>query len=279
MRTIVLGVALFMGLVLGAANVAAAGLWDKISSSGELVCAAIAASPIGSWMLEGDGEWAGYEINLCRPIAPDLSSAMQKPIQLRLKESSWSTIVIDLQTGRVDLWPGMSETAERLKALDMVGPMYTLAHCAVDRKGLPELKTWARYSDPSVRIAAITGTSDEKAARELAPKGTLLSYPNTAAAVLAVQAGRADTLVTNVLSCLDILTKNPGVFGNVEVPEPVRSLGSSAGFRRDGEGKFGDWLRGWAERARSNGTVQKLFFDAMGRAGMDPAKLPEGFSF
>ena len=258
---------------------AAASLWDKISSSGELVCAAIPANPLGSWKLETTGEFVGYEINLCRQIATDLSSAMQKPVKLRLQESSWTTIVIDLQTGRADLWPGMSETPERLKAIDMVGPIYQLAHCAVDRKGLENLKTWTQYSSPSVRIAAITGTSDEKAARELAPKGTLLSFPDMAAATLAVQAGRADTLVTNLLSCLDILTRNPTVFGAVVIPAPKSSLGSSAGFRKDGDGRFGAWLKTWADESRANGTVQKLFYDAMARAGMDTSKLPTGFSF
>lgn len=259
--------------------VAANSLWEKISSSGELVCAAIPANPLGSWKLEATGEFVGYEINLCKQIAADLSTAMQKPIRLRLQESNWTTIVIDLQTGRADLWPGMSETPERLKAIDMVGPIYHLAHCAVDRKGLDDLKTWAQYSNPSVRIATITGTSDEQAARELAPKSTLLSFPDMAAATLAVQASRADTLVTNLLSCLDILTRSPKVFGAVVIPAPESSLGSSAGFRKDGDRRFGDWLKKWADESRANGTIQKLFYDAMGRAGMDTSKLPTGFSF
>lgn len=258
---------------------AAASLWDKISSSGELVCAAIPANPIGSWKLQSSGKFVGYEINLCKQIAADLSTAMGKPIKLRLQESSWTTIVIDLQSGRVDLWPGMSETPERLKALDMVGPIYVLAHCMVDRKGLTDLKSWKQYSNSSVRIAAVTGTSDEQAAHELAPKGTLLDYPDMASATLAVQAGRADALVTNLLSCLDILTKNPTVFGQVVIPTPESSIGSSAGFRKDSDHRFGDWLKQWSEKRRADGTIQKLFYDAMTTAGMDTSKLPTGFSF
>ena len=43
---------------------------------------------------------------------------------------------------------------------------------------------------------------------------------NHAQAILAVQSGRADGYVTNVLSCLRILTESPQVFGEIVVPTP-----------------------------------------------------------
>lgn len=254
-------------------------LWDKIYESGELVCGAIPSNPIGSYKVGTSGEYEGYEINLCREIALDLSIAMKKQISLTLQETSWSTVVLDLQSGKVDLWPGMSVTPERMKAIDMAGPMYELAHCAVNRKGFTGLKTWSDYSKPSVRIASVTGTSDEKAARELAPEATILSFKETSEAILAIQAGRADAHVTNILTCLDILNKNPSVFGDVVIPTPVRTLPSSAGMRKDGDERFYKWLQAWAETSRANGKVRWLFYDAMQRAGFDTNKIPEGFSF
>jgi polar amino acid transport system substrate-binding protein len=277
-------VALLFGLALcgnlgNASGQNTQALWDKVSESGGLVCGAIPANPIGSYKVGTSENYEGYEINLCRQIALDLSIAMKKQINLKLQETSWSTVVLDLQSGKVDIWPGMSVTPERVKAIDMAGPMYELAHCAVNRKGMAGLKTWEDYSKPSVRIASVTGTSDEKAAREFAPNATILSFKETSEAILAIQAGRADAHVTNILTCIDILEKNPNVFGDVVIPTPVHSLPSSAGMRRDGDERFYKWLQSWAETSRTSGKVRWLFYDAMQRAGFDTSKIPEGFSF
>ncbi len=215
-------------------------------------------------------------MNLCRQIALDLSIAMKKQLNLKFQETSWSTVVLDLQAGRIDLWPGMSATPERLKALDMAGPMYELAHCMVNGKGRTGRTTWDQYSEPDIRIATVTGTSDEAAIRALAPNATNLSFKDMSEAILAVQAKRADAIGTSVLQCLDILEKNPGAFGELTFPTPMKSLPSSAGIRKDGDRRFHDWVQAWADEARANGKVRWLFYDAFQKAGLDISKLPAG---
>ena len=265
---------------LGAAPQAnAAGIWDKVKDSGVLTCGAMAANPTGSWAVPGPAKYEGYEINLCRQIALELSKAMGRNIRIDYKETTWGTVVLDLQSAKVDIWPGMSETPERLKAIDMAGPMYELQHCYVNRRGLSGLKMWKDYSKPDVRIATITGTSDEDAVRRLSPDATILSFKEAPAAILAVQSGRADAYGTSAVSCLDILQKNPDVFGKVIFPEPLYGRPSSAGIRKDGDGRFHKFVNEWAKEARKNGTITWLLTDAFEKHGLNVANFPPGLKF
>ncbi len=272
--------AAFTLAILGTAPQAnAAGIWDKVKESGILTCGAMAANPTGSWAVPGPAKYEGYEINLCRQIALELSKAMGKNIRIGYKETTWATVVLDLQTAKVDIWPGMSETPERLKAIDMAGPMYELQHCIVTRKGLTGLKTWKDFSKPDIKIATITGTSDEDAVRKLSPEATILSFKDRPASILAVQSGRADGFGTSAVTCLSILQKHQDVFGKVVFPEPLYGRPSSAGMRKDGDGRFHKFVNKWAKEARKNGTITWLLSDAFEKHGLDVANFPPGLKF
>jgi polar amino acid transport system substrate-binding protein len=263
----------------GPANAQGKAIWDKISETGTLTCGAMAAVPMNSWKVEGPARYEGYSIGFCRELVKELSKAMGKPIKLDFYETTFANVVLDLQSGKADLFAGMSATEERKKALDMTGPMYDLAHCVVQRKGLTGLKSWADYSKPEIKISSATGTSDEKALQEMAPKATNMSFKENAQAILAVQSGRADGYVTNVLSCLRIMTESPAVFGEIVVPTPVRGLPSAGGARRDGDGRFIKFVDEWATRSRANGTVKAIMSEAIAKNGLDPKRLPAEFNF
>ena len=265
--------------VSGPANAQGKAIWDKVSESGTLTCGAMAAVPMNSWKVEGPNRYEGYSIGFCRELVKELTKAMGKPIKLDFYETTFANVVLDLQSGKADLFAGMSATEERKKALDMTGPMYDLAHCVVQKKGLTGLKTWADYSKPKIKISSATGTSDEKALQEMAPKATNMSFKENAQAILAVQSGRADGYVTNVLSCLRIMTESPAVFGEIVVPTPVRGLPSAGGARKDGDGRFIKFVDEWAARSRANGTVKTIMSEAIAKNGLDPTRLPAEFNF
>ena len=60
-------VAAACALIIATVSLAAAqsdqSLWDKIESSGTLMCGAMASNPLGSWKI-GPDQYAGYEIEL-----------------------------------------------------------------------------------------------------------------------------------------------------------------------------------------------------------------------
>ena len=253
-------------------------IWDKIQSSGVMVAGVMVASQPGVWKDVATGTYKGFYVNIAGAIAEALSKEMGKPIKLEFAETTWGSVVLDLQAAKIDFWSGMSVTPQRLEALDMAGPMYELAHCYVNRKGLEGLKTWADYSKPEIKLATTIGTSDERAIKQLSPNANHLGFKDEAQAMLAVQAGRADALGTSVLVCLDIKKRNPDL-GRIVFPTPVKSLPSSAGMRKDGDGRFHKFVQAWAERSRASGLTKKLIVDALRDAGLNPDELPGEFSF
>ena len=253
-------------------------LWNKIQSSGTLVCGAMASNPPGSWKI-GPDQYAGYEINFCNQVARDLSASMGKPITVQFHEITWSSVVLELQSGRIDVFPSMSVTEQRKQALDMTEPVLMLDECLVNRRGIPSYETWRDYSKPEMRIATVIGTSDAQAVHELAPNATILGFKELAAASLAVQAGRADAFGTSIIVCLDTAKRAPDVFGDIVVPKPGRPLPSSAGMRRDSDHRFFDWMNQWVTKIRVSGVNRQLLFDAIRQSGLDPSKLPAGVAF
>ncbi len=267
-----------MSMPGSAAAQAQQAIWEKIQSSGILLAGVTVDNRPGGWKNLSTGTYHGFFVNLARAIAEDLSTAMGKQIKLQFVESTWGTVVLDLQSAKIDLWAGMSATPERLQALDMAGPMYYLSGCLVNRKGLEGLKTWADYSKPEIRIATVIGSSDEKAAQQLAPNATIQSYRDTAQTILAVQAGRADAVINSMLTCMDIKKTNPD-FGRIVFPTPYNGFPSSAGIRKDGDRRFRNFVQNWAEKNRANGTVRRLILDAVREAGLNPDDLPPDVPF
>lgn len=253
-------------------------VWDRIQSSGTIVCGAIPNDPIGSWVDRNSGQWEGYEIDLCRAIARDLSKDMGKQIKPEFRETSWKTVVLDIQSNKIDIWPGMSATPEREKALSMIGPMYGLAFCGITSKTFKTDGTWSSLNQPSVRIATVTGTSIESSFKKLAPNATHITLAEFSEVALAVQSGRADIMGADALRCLSINKTAASTIGETVFPRPVESMGSSAGVVKAAE-KLTDWLKKWAEKNKSSGEVKTIFIKILKDAGFDTSIIPPEVQF
>jgi polar amino acid transport system substrate-binding protein len=253
-------------------------VWDRIKGSGKLVCGAIPNDPIGSWVDSRTNQWEGYEMDLCRQIANDLTVTMGTKITPEFKETGWTTVVLDLQSQKLDIWPGMSATPEREKALSMVGPIYNLAFCAMNRTGFHSDETWEALNKPEVRIATVSSTSVETAFKKLAPNATHVTLPGYAEVTLAVQSGRADIMGADILRCLTVAKNAPNAFGGILFPRPVQSLGSSAGVLKSAD-QFTAWLKKWADEKKRSGAVKDIFLKVFEKAGLDPHKVPADLQF
>lgn len=253
-------------------------VWDHIQSTGKIVCGAIPNDPLGSWIDPKTHNWEGYEIDLCRDIAKGLSTTMGKTITPEFRETTWATVVLDIQSRKIDLWPGMSATEARKKALSMIGPMYDLAYCTVNRKGFDVGKKWSDLNTPKVRIATVSGTSIETAFKKFAPDATHMTFKDLSEVQLSVQSGHADMMGSDALRCLNIMKTAPNVFGRVVFPEPYRSIGSSAGLILSSD-KFSAWLTKWVAENRTNANIKKVFVKVMDNAGFDTGIIPPELTF
>ena len=94
-------------MVAGTAS-AQQNVWDKIQSSGKLVVGVSTDNKPGVWKA-GD-TYEGFYVNFARDIADKVSAPMGKRIALDFAESSFATVILDLQSGKIDIWSGMSVT-------------------------------------------------------------------------------------------------------------------------------------------------------------------------
>lgn len=264
----------------GALPASAQSVWDKVAETGVLACGAMPSNKVVSWKVDTDAGYEGYAPGFCREIAKDLGAEIGKEIKVEFQETTWSTVVLDLQSRRIDLWAGMSDTEERRKAIDMAGPLYELAHCVVNRAGFDGFDTWAEYDRPEHTIAAIGGTSDEQVVKKMMPSARLVSFKTAAEVNLAVQSGHADAFVMPVTTCMLAFSDTRSAFSSFKVPEPFYAQPSSAGMTKDDDPRFREWLQKWSEASRGSGKVREIMLDAMAKGGLAVEMLPaDGLTF
>ena len=250
--------------------------WDRIQRSGTVRIGVIPNRPPYFWQ-EG-GEWVGFSAKMGQDVAQALSVAMKKEIKPDFVITSWTTIVLDIQADKVDTFFGLSFSDERKKAINLLGPLYSIANVAIDAKGFNPGDQWAAYDNPGVNVAVVMGTTDEQAARKFLPNASIRAMKGMAEAVLDIQSGNSQTMVTTVLTGLGALKSNKSL-GRMTVLQPAYTLPSFAGSRRDGDERFAQFLQGWADSYRSEGKSKAAIVQAMDKFGLDTSLLPADAKF
>jgi len=254
-------------------------VWDKIERTGEVVCGGVRNYPPTSFHVGGELEYAGYGPRVCRQMAADLGKAMGKELTLKWREVTWQSIVLDLQSGRLDIFPGMTATEERKKALAMAGPVWQMSDCVIGAKGKEPLARWEDYNTSSVTFAMVTGAAQTNFIRESMPQANIMSLKEMSEAIMAVQSGRADYMLQELPICVKTFESARAVFSSYAVPEPVHGIPVSAATRKDEDGKVQAFLQKWADENRANQAIVPLLLEGFKDAGMDTTALPEGIRF
>jgi polar amino acid transport system substrate-binding protein len=255
---------------------AADSTWQKIQDAATLRVGVIGGRPPYFWQV--DGQWHGFSAKMGHDAAAALSKAMEQPIKVEFVNTSWATVVLDLQAGKVDVFFGMAQSPEREKALATFGPLYALPNVAINAAGFSPGDKWEDYNKPEVKVSAAMGTTDEEAARKLLPNATIRAMKSFAEAVMDVQSKNASTLITTVLTGLGAMKENPNL-KQLVVLQPLYALPSGGGTRRDADRRFVDFMQQWAAAYRAEGTCQKVIFEAMAEYGLDTKALPPSIKF
>ena len=66
------------------------------------------------------GNWSGFAVEMAKDVAKSLH------VDLEYVETSFKTVVLDLQSGKCQVFFGFNATPERALAIDFAGPLYTL---------------------------------------------------------------------------------------------------------------------------------------------------------
>ena len=229
--------------------------WERARSAGEIKFAVFNYPPYFVKDKATD-EWGGALVEMARDVAKEMK------VDLEMVEvGGWSELVLAISTGKVDFAAGMQATPVRATAIDFAGPIYWIEWVTVNRTGF-EGKDWTDYNDPSVKVAVMTGTSDQLLLEKWAPKATQVQFKELSQIILAVASGRADAFTTTVLSSMIAKEKNPslGTFNN---PKPRAALPGYFGIRSEEDDTFKNFLNWWAEWNNLLGHNEKRMKEAM----------------
>ncbi len=255
--------------------------WNQISETGVFRIGVIPARPPYMWQKLGSDDWEGFTVEMAKNVVDALShaNAMNKAIKLTYVPTSFQTVVLDIQSNRLDAFFGFSITEKRKEAIDMFGPLYALAHVLINRDGFYPGDKWEDYNKPDVKVSFALGTTDQDTVKKLLPKATQLGMRNESEAIMSVQSSNADAFSTTVLTGLASFQLNPN-FSRMVVAKPVEmSNPSGGGVRKDGEGRLHSFMQAWAWSNHQAGISKAMIIDSIHKAGMDPSKLPPEMKF
>ena len=245
-----------VALLLGSTTSGSAeSTWERIKRTGEVKFAVFNYPPY--FVKDKDtNEWGGALIEMAKDVAKEMK------VDLNMVEvGGWSELVLAISSGKVDFAAGMQATPVRATAIDFAGPIYWIEWVTVNNKDFHG-KDWADYNNPDVKVAVMTGTSDQLLLAKWAPKATQIQFKELSQIILAVKSGRADAFTTTVLSSMIAKEKNPelGTFNN---PKPRAALPGYFGIRTEVDPTFKKFLNWWAEWNNLLGHNERRMKEAM----------------
>jgi len=145
---------------------------------------------------------SGFAVEMAKDVAKSLH------VDLEYVETSFKTVVLDIQSGKCQVFFGFNATPERALAIDFAGPLYTLGFGALDRPGfVPKGDHWADLNDSSIRVCYAVGNSSEQQIKRFAPKSTQVALPKSDDCALAIMSGRADRYIDGVMGAMGARAK------------------------------------------------------------------------
>jgi len=218
---------------------------------------------------KASGEWEGAMVDMGRDIANELKVKFV-PVEV----GGFAEAVLSLQAGKVDMNFGLQATPIRATAIDFAGPIYWIEWVTVNNPNFKG-KDWADYNKENVKVAVMTGTSDELLLRKMAPKATRVEFKLIADVALAVSSGRADAFTTTVLASMVMKQKNPGL-GDFMNPKPRVALPGYIGLRLEDDERWVKFLNRWAEWNILLGHNERRMREALAKDGLE---VPSTVSF
>ncbi|RWM30196.1 MAG: transporter substrate-binding domain-containing protein [Mesorhizobium sp.] len=143
------------------------------------------------WILKkADGKFAGYDVDLTNALASDLG------VELKLVEVPWNDLKARLLKGDFDLIAaGYANTPERAREIVFSNPTGTAdIRIVASIAGLGR-RPGKALTASGYKIAVLSNSTDEAAAKEAFPKAEILSFDNTTDVFAALIGGNAQAMV------------------------------------------------------------------------------------
>ncbi len=216
------------------------------------------------------GEWGGFYIDMSKALAAEMEA------ELEIVETTWGNSVLDLQANKVDIFFGLNPTPKRALVIDFSVPVFNNAFMMITKKDF-KAKTWAELNDPAVKIAVDIGSSHDQVVSRLCPKANIVRFKTADEATIALQTGRVDAQCLIMMLTLTVLKKNPSL-GVALLPTPIFATTSNAGFRRENDKTWRDFVNTWLEFNRGLGFIRSTIISNMEREGITESDMPAGLT-
>ena len=170
--------------------VAAEPTLEKIKNSGVFTIGVRNASPPFSF-INKQNERVGFSNDLAVLMHKNIEKKLGKTIKLEMKETSPNTRIPLLTSMAVDLvTETMTDTRARRESVDFSLTYFVTGAQFIVKKGSP-IKGGGEIAGK--RIGTQQGSTNERVLREKYPQAVLVTFPDQAAAFMALQQGKLDS--------------------------------------------------------------------------------------
>jgi len=180
------------------------------------------------------GELSGIFIDLLRQIA--------KKLELELEfteEVGWATMIQGLDAHRYDIiGNAVWANPVRGKLATLSTPVYFSGigvWVRADETRFSPENNWQSINQPSVKVAAMDGSTPEVIAHEQFPRAELITYPDLTGEpqiFLDLTSKKADVFFAEPAVAMDFLENNPGTIKNLAADAPLRLFANIFMMRR-----------------------------------------------
>lgn len=216
------------------------------------------------------GQWKGFYIDIAKGLADDMEA------ELEITETTWGNSVLDLQANKIDIFFGLNPTPKRALVVDFSVPVFNNAFAILCKKDFKP-KSWAELNSPDIKIAVDQGSSHDQVVSRLTPKAQITRLKTADDATAALQTGRVDAQCLITMLSLTVLKKNPSL-GQLVVPTPIFATTSNAGFRREADKTWRDYVNTWIDFNKGLGFIRNAIITNMELVGVTEADIPPGVS-
>ena len=197
-------------------------------------------------------EIVGFDIDMAKEAAKRLG----RPVEF--KAIDWSSKEAELKSGRIDvIWNGLNITEERKKNMLFSNPYMEAKQLIFIPAGSP-VKGQADLAGKVIGIQSAS-TAEQNLENDKAFAGTLKEvkkYPDCIAAMMDMEVGRVDAIITDEIVGRYYMEKKPGKF--VALEKPVGPIGNfGIGFRLDDKALQGD-IQKVLDEMKKDGTSAKI---------------------
>jgi polar amino acid transport system substrate-binding protein len=222
----------------------------RIQSKGELVVGTAASMPPLN-MTTKSGEIIGLDIDLARGMA----EAMK--VKLRLAPMPFARLLPALEAGQVDMVvSGMTMTPDRNMKVAFVGPYLISGKSFLAKTStLSSDKGSAELNTPSMRLAALRGSTSQTFVEQIIPKATLVLTKDYDEAINLVLQDKVEAMIADFPACIVAVFRYPdkGLYALV-TPLSYEPLGIAL---PGNDPLLMNWAQNWLRDQEATGSLER----------------------